>query len=138
MAAKVYVNRQRTSAINGILKADAVAQFTRCLRSYGVEFFQDVPRVADNTQFEAKIRAIRGQASGISLHYFWMLAGSDEFIKPDRHVLRFLSAALSRTVAELDEASTIMKAACEVLKEEYPKLTPRLLDYEVWRYQRAK
>src|SRR5579884_2086604 len=44
MAAKVYVNRQRTSAINGILKADAVAQFTRCLRSYGVEFFQDVPR----------------------------------------------------------------------------------------------
>ncbi len=136
MAEQVYGNKQRTSTTNGILKADAVARFARCLRSYGINFLQDVPRVADSARFEADIRAIPGQGSGISLQYFWMLAGSDQFIKPDRMVLRFLHTALSRAVT-LHEAIQLMRAACQELVTKYSSLTPRLLDHEVWKYQRS-
>jgi hypothetical protein len=135
MADQVYRCRQRTSTKSGILKAEAVTRFAACLRNQGVEFFQDVPRVADSARFEAEIRAIPGQGSGISLQYFWMLAGSDEFVKPDRMVLRFLQAALERSVS-VREALPLMRAACQRLADKYPLLTPRLLDYEVWKYQR--
>jgi hypothetical protein len=136
MAAQVYGNRQRTSTKNGILKAEAVARFACTLRSHGVEFLQDVPRVADSARFEGNIRAIPGQASGISLQYFWMLAGSEQFIKPDRMVLRFLQAALSRSIA-VREAGPLMRDACQQLASKYPALTPRLLDHEVWKHQRT-
>jgi len=136
MAERVYGSRQRTSTKSGILKADAVARFARCLRVHGVEYLQDVPRVADSARFEAGIRAIPGQGSGISLQYFWMLAGSDDLIKPDRMVLRFLQSALSRPVPAR-EAIALMRSACQQLATEYLGLTPRLLDHEVWKHQRA-
>jgi transcriptional regulator with XRE-family HTH domain len=135
MAEQVYKNRQRTSATNGILKADAVARFARCLRSHGIECLQDVPKVAKSERFEAEIKAIPGQGSGISLQYFWMLAGSDQFIKADRHVLAFLTSALSRPVT-VQEAGPLMIATCQLLVVKHPQLTPRLLDHEIWKYQR--
>ena len=127
MAEQVYKNHQRTSATNGILKADAVARFACCLRSHSIESLHDVPKVANSQRFEAEIKAIPGQGSGISLRYFWMLAGSDQFIKPDRMVLRFLGSALSRA-ATVQEAGPLMIAACQLLVVKYPQLTLRLLD----------
>lgn len=136
MAERVYGSRNLTSPRGGILKAEAALRFARCLRAHGVEHLQDVPSVAASDPFEADIRAIPGQGSGLSLQYFWMLAGSEEFIKPDRMVLRFLTAALSRPVAA-GEALMLLRAACSRLAGRYPGLTPRLLDYEVWKHQRA-
>lgn len=139
MAMHVYENRQRTSTKNGILKAEAVARFARCLQSHGVEFLQDVPvqiHEKDNKTLATDIKAIPGQGSGISYDYFLMLSGSDEFIKPDRMVVRFLNAALSRKV-NTEDASQLLQGACCTLREQYPHLTPRLLDHEVWKYQRT-
>ncbi|MFZ0240446.1 MAG: hypothetical protein WAL90_02280 [Desulfobacterales bacterium] len=64
MADQIYQSRQRTSTCNGILKADAVAMFARCLRSYDVAYFQDLERISDNPAFEADIKAIPGQGAG--------------------------------------------------------------------------
>ncbi len=136
MAKCVYSNHNLTSTKNGILKAEAVTKFAQCLQSYGVEYLQDVPRVADNAKFEKDIHDIHGQRSGLSLDYFWMLAGSDQFVKGDRMVLRFLAAALAREVSAR-EALPLLRAACERLVGHYPSLTPRLLDHEVWKHQRA-
>lgn len=135
MADLFYQSRQRTSTRSGILKADAVYRFALCLHAYHVDYFQDLRRVLDDRHFEADIKRIPGQASGISLQYFWMLAGSDKLIKPDRMVLRFLEKALGRQVS-VEEAVLCLKAACRQLIGDYPKLTPRLLDHEVWKFQR--
>ena len=86
---------------------------------------------------ERAVRAIPGQGSGVSLRYFWMLAGSDDFVKPDRMVLRFLQAALGRPVP-VAEAQRLLSDAAEQLKAKYAHLTPRLLDYAVWQYQRQQ
>lgn len=137
MAIEVYGSRNRTSPRNGILKSDAVARFAGCLSSHGVDYLQDVSRVADSTKFENDIRRIPGQLSGLSLKYFWMLAGSEQFVKPDRMVLRFLASALSREVSTGD-AMPLLQAACERLAGRHPSLTPRLLDHEVWKYQRGR
>jgi hypothetical protein len=51
-------------------------------------------------------------------------------------VLRFLESALSRSVADKEEAKSLMIAACQQLVAKHPHLTPRLLDHEVWKYQR--
>lgn len=137
MTSKVFANRQRTSTQNGILKSEAVYRFASVLRGHGVEYLQDIPVAAENAALERDIREIPGQRSGISLQYLWMLAGSDEFIKPDRMILRFLQAALERTVA-VPEAQELLRGATEQLRKQYPELTPRVLDHEIWKYQREQ
>ena len=135
MAVEVYRNRQRTSARNGILKADAVYRFASVLRKYGIEYLQDITGAIGNTALERDIRSIPGQTSGISLKYFFMLAGSDDLIKPDRMILAFLSEALGRVVST-SEAQDLLTATVEHLKANHASLTPRLLDHEIWKYQR--
>lgn len=137
MADEVFQNRQRTSARGGILKAEAVFRFASALKAHAVEFLQDVPEPGQNKGLEAAILSIPGQKSGVSLQYFWMLSGSDNFVKPDRMVERFLVAALGRPVAT-SEAQGLLSHASEKLKPKYPHITPRLLDYEVWQYAREK
>jgi hypothetical protein len=137
MAELIYENRQRTSARGGILKADAALRFAQALRSFGVEHFQDIPRVADSYAFDAAVRSIPGQGSGISLQYFWMLSGADAFVKPDRMVVRFLESALSRPV-DLAEAVDLVREASRQLNNDFPKMSPRLLDHEIWKYQRSR
>jgi hypothetical protein len=136
MAHDVFGNRQRTSTRGGILKAEAVKRFAEMLRLHGVEYLQDAPGAWDSVALDQAIRTIPGQRSGISLQYFWMLAGSDDLIKPDRMILRFLEAALQRRVA-VSEAKELLTATTAALNGKYPDLTPRLLDFKIWEYQRT-
>ena len=135
MSVEVFANRQRTSTRSGILKAEAVGHFANALRSHGIEYFQDVATPLPNAALEQAITQIPGQASGIALRYFWMLAGSDDLIKPDRMILRFLQHALGRDV-QVSEAQRILSGAAAILRERYPALSPRLLDYKIWESQR--
>lgn len=96
MAKQVYQNRQRTSTRNGILKAEAILRFAQITHEYGVEYLQDVEKILGNAEFEAEITHIPGQRSGISLRYFYMLAGSEDFIKPDRMINRFVCEATGK------------------------------------------
>lgn len=130
-------NRQRTSSSNGILKADAVILFARVLAQYGVYYLQDVAGIETDDGVEAAIRALPGQHSGISFHYFLMLAGSDHLVKPDRMIRRFLATALERQVT-VHEAQSVLSAATAYLLPAYPHLTPRLLDHAIWNYQRTQ
>jgi hypothetical protein len=133
--AKIYANRQRTSARNGILKSEAVLRFASVLRAHGVNVKSDVRKVYDVREFEAAIRSIPGQTSGLSLRYFFMLSGNDEFVKPDRMITRFLQRVLGRAVS-MDEAQLLISSACRSLRPDFPHLTPRLLDHAIWNYER--
>lgn len=136
MANDVFQNKQRTSAKNGILKADAVYRFAAVLRKHGIEYLQDIPNFIGSTGLATDILSVHGQSSGISLGYFFMLAGSDDLVKPDRMILAFLKSALGRSVC-MSEAQELLRAAAELLSQaNYPHLTPRLLDHLIWNYQR--
>ncbi|MEP7246470.1 MAG: hypothetical protein ABI885_22715 [Gammaproteobacteria bacterium] len=136
MAKEVFANRQRTSVRNGLLKAEAVSLFAAALRTHGIEFLQDVQSNAHGAELERDVRCIPGQGSGISLAYFRMLAGSDALVKPDRMVLRFIQSALGRTLA-VAEVQPLLERVAELLKSTVPSMSPRLLDYAIWNYQRV-
>ena len=64
-----------------------------------------------------------------------MLAGSDEYAKTDRMVLGFLADALGRNVP-VAEAQSLMSATTDHIRTALPEMTVRLLDHEIWKYQR--
>jgi hypothetical protein len=136
-AEQVFKNRCRTSPTGGILKADAVQQVFQILQRHGIEHLQDAHKLYEIPQVEQKFREVRGQGSGKSWRYLLMLAGDESLIKPDRMIQRFLLTATGKT-PDMREAQQILEAASAVLKAEHPGLTPRLLDYKIWEWQRAQ
>jgi hypothetical protein len=134
-ANRIFINSQRTSTRNGILKSEAVLQFAKILQKYRVNYLQDVPKIINNAAFENDIRTIPGQGSGISLKYFLMLSGADDLIKPDRWIKEFIKDVIVKQVSDR-ECQDLLSKTCEKIKTEYPNLTPRLLDNLIWNYKR--
>ncbi len=128
-------NRHRTSSKNGILKAQAAILFAETLRDFGVERLEDKHKILDSDRFCRCIKAIPGQA--ISVDYFLMLLGREDLVKADRMVLRFLNEALDASV-DAARAYWLLGHAADQLKSECPRLTPRLLDHSIWRYQSGR
>lgn len=137
MAVKIYGNKQRTSARNGILKAKAVLMFAEVLYKFGVDYYQDMYKVLGSKDFETTIAEIPGHRSGISTRYFYMLAGSDDYIKPDRMITRFIWSAIQQNLS-VEESHNAIIGAHKTLVKEYPQLTPKILDHQIWLYQREK
>ncbi len=128
MAKTIYQNLQRTSTQSGILKSEAVLRFSKVLWEFGVAYLQDVNQIFENPDFEARIKTIPGQTSGISLKYFYMLVGADEYIKPDRMIRRFVFSAIQKDLGN-EETQHLVVEASHILSKQYPHLTPRTLDY---------
>ena len=136
-AKTILANRQRTSTRNGILKSEAVLRFAQVLQAHNVEYLQDVEAIQGKESFEKAIKEIPGQGSGITVKYFYMLAGSDDFVKPGRMILGFLKEQTGRS-CNPDQAQELLSRAADALRIEYPYMTPKLLDNLIWMYQREK
>ena len=136
-AREVFQNGQRTSTRSGILKSEAVLRFATVLQHHGINFLQDVEPRATDTALERDLREIPGQKSGISTSYFFMLAGSEKLIKPDRRILSFLERCVGQCPTP-SEAQVLLSEACGILKSKHPQLTPRLLDYVIWDEERKR
>jgi hypothetical protein len=52
-------------------------------------------------------------------------------------VMRFLFSATWQHYS-VEDCHTAAVGACGLLEEEYPGLTPRTLDYQIWLYQRDR
>jgi hypothetical protein len=107
------------------------------LANFGVEYLEDAGKVRRLGVFEDEVKTIPGQSSGISLQYFYMLAGFEDEIKPDRMVARFINEALGASFGTA-EMTALLVAVANLLVIDYPDLTPRLLDHAIWQYQRIQ
>jgi hypothetical protein len=112
-------------------------RFATVLTAHGVNFLQDVPPKVSDLDLEAKLRRIPGQTSGIPISYFFMLAGTEDLIKPDRWIGRFLTRHLGYEPRPA-EAQSLISGAYEILRTKFPHLTPRLLDYVIWSHERER
>lgn len=136
IAVEIFKNKQRTSTRSGILKAEAVIKFLGVLISFKAEYFEDVNGLFENKDFESEIKKIPGQVSGISLKYFFMLAGNDNMVKADRMIIRFLSNILEREVKNEECLPLLVGVSKELNDIGYKCLTPKLLDNKIWLFQR--
>ncbi|MDR1103286.1 MAG: hypothetical protein LBL42_05965 [Tannerella sp.] len=134
LAINVFGNRQRTSPSHGILKAEAVVRFLKILKRYEVDYFQDLEKIT--VKAENQIRRIPGQVSGISLAYFFMLCGNENYIKPDRMIVSFIQDACPSFRPNNAECQEIMTEVARELNSAGYKITPRRLDFIIWDFQR--
>jgi hypothetical protein len=140
---EVFQNTQRTSTQNGILKSEAVFRFASVLHCHKMDSLEDIPKITwykdlqteMQKPYAQEILTIPGQRSGISLAYFYMLTGSTGIVKPDRMVITFLEGIVQHPVG-YDQAQSLLSYASRHLNTEFPLLTPRALDHEIWKYQR--
>lgn len=137
IANDIFGNRQRTSPSNGILKAQAVCEFANTLYKNGINDYSTFYKLFDGGQIESEIKRIKGQSSGLTLTYLYMLAGHDDYIKADRHILNFIKSGTGRQVSK-EEAEWMVTESVAQLKEKFPDVTCRLLDYTIWRYMSSK
>lgn len=137
--AKDVLNLQRTSTKNGILKAEAVLEVLKVLDKHGIQDVNHFRNLDSSKQEEVDkaILAVKGQGSGIMLKYLYMLVGNDDVCKPDRMLHRFITNISGRKMLD-DELQIVMANACEILCKEYPTLTVRILDNQIWQYQKNK
>ena len=135
-AEEVVHNRQRTSSRNGILKAEACEMVARVCEKHGIDTLADFNNYDKKDELDKDILAVHGQSSGVMLKYLRMLAGNNNLIKPDRMVKRFVAGFSSTITSDEELQELVSRAATEVLKLKYPNMTPRLLDYLMWEYQK--
>jgi hypothetical protein len=53
-------------------------------------------------------------------------------------VLRFVADALGKGAVEQETAESLVQSAAEMLQPTVPHITPRLLAYHIWKYQRTQ
>lgn len=134
----VFKNRQRTSTRNGILKTEATYNFAKVLYKNSINSFDDIEKLYKNSELiKSEVREIPGQKSGISFDYFLMLAGNSNLVKPDRMIKRYLERATGQKLTE-EKLLHILRDVTAHLKSEYKNLTPRLLDHEIWKFERQR
>lgn len=129
-------NMQWTSSRSGILKAEACREIALVCQKHGINTLRDFNDYADKVALDKDIKSVRGQSSGIMLKYLYMLAGDENRVKPDRHIVRFIKETCALQKLTDDDVQAIMVRAVEMLKPEYPNITVRFLDSLIWEAQR--
>lgn len=138
-AKKGFNNMQRTSSVNGILKAEACYRVAEVFKKHGINTLSDFNTYTNKAELDSDILKVKGQGSGIMLKYLYMLAGNTNEVKPDRHLVNFMKTIfpqLSMDSKDHKEIKMIMEETVLQLKTKYPQLTERFLDVLIWEHMR--
>jgi hypothetical protein len=131
-----YANPSATK-VPRIQKADLVCRFADVLKQKKIETFQDLANYAESEALDTELCMLPSLQSGIIVRYFRMLAGVENQVKPDRMIQRFIKVSIGESL-NADAAATLIQNTCVILKTKFPLLTPRLLDHEIWKFQRQR
>lgn len=125
----------RAQEPNRVSKSDLVCQFSEVLKKNEIETFQDLVKYSDPDALDIRLCALPALNSGIAVRYFRMLSGDKNQVKPDRMIQRFIRDGIGQNL-DANAAATLIQETCRILKTQFPSLTPRLLDHEIWKFQR--
>ncbi len=134
-----FNNRQRTSSVNGILKAEACYRVAKVFQNHNINSLGDFNKYTNKRMLDSDILKVKGQSSGIMLKYLYMLAGNANEVKPDRHMVNFMKKVFPHLTMSPKYQPEIKKIIAETvleLKPKYPQLTERFLDVLIWDHMR--
>ena len=129
--AETLGSRNRTSSRGGTLKSAASRRIAEILVANRVNVLADVAELLADPERTAYVEEQLGQVpgagnQGIRTSYLWMLAGDDQQVKPDRHVLKWMGNVLGRRVSVPEARILLSEVAGEL------KLTPWSIDHAIW------
>jgi hypothetical protein len=131
-----YANPSATK-VPKIKKSDLINQFAGVLKQRKIETFQYLKSYEDSEALDNELRALPALKSGVGVRYFRMLAGDENQVKPDRMIQRFIEAGIGESLS-VDMCASLVQETCGLLKTRFRSLTPRLLDHEIWKFQRQR
>ena len=111
-----------------VLKSETIRRAAIKLRDIEIETLQDIQSKNAN-EIKCVLRPIHGIGDR-TIHMFLMYVGRDDYVKGDVHVVRFVKQALNEHRISAVEAESLVQEAARKLG-----IAPRLLDYEIWKYQ---
>ena len=130
-------NYQRTDThFNSILKSEAYMQFLHVMQQFSVETCEDIKKMIENLEFQSVIKSIRGQSSGLTLEYLFILARIESFVKVDRHITRFAQRATGKSDLTKEQIIDLVRTASKFMCfQKHPGMNARWLDHLIWTYQ---
>lgn len=130
-------NFQRTDTHeNSILKSEAYILFLQVMQRFNVETCEDIARMVDDQDFQSTIKSIRGQSSGLTLEYLFILARIESYVKVDRHITRFAQTATGKGNLSKEQIINIVRTASKYMAcQNHPGMNARWLDHLIWTYQ---
>ena len=132
---KGFVNPASSSPTR---KANVVRDAALILQRRQIEVFQDLLCEDKIAGFEDEFKSLPGQSSGVALRYFKMLTGTENEIKPDRWIIRFLYETVGRRPTPDEAVKLICCAADELRQRGFQSVTPRLVDHLICSRQKRK
>ena len=117
---------------HALLKAEIIERAAQLMVNLGIHTVKDLRTTVEKSPQDNPVhngwKKLPSQSSGVTYNYLLILAGMPS-VKPDRMILRFLSAALGEdTDLSFDRAVELIRAAADELK-----VSARTLDHIVWR-----
>lgn len=134
-ASTVLKNRQLTSthARKRTLKSEASLEYARILVDAGANTFTGLSELESEADQDRLLREslarVPGHGRGARLSYFFMLAGDDYGVKPDRMIHRFLERVAGRAFNDHNARRVLADAATEL------DVTPWVLDHAIWVFE---
>lgn len=124
----------RTCGQNSILKFDAFVQILTVLKKHKIETCSDIHNVAGDPGFEKDFLSIQGQGCA-ALNYFYILSRMENCVKVDVHIRKFVNQALPGCMLSNSDIVLLIRDASKVLAVGTHKgMTPRYLDYLIWKF----
>ena len=109
----------------GIPKSDNVRLAAEALRGRGIKTLQDAVST-DPKEINSSLLPLLG-INTRTIRMLLTYLGNEDFVKGDRHVIRFVSDALGSRWISAETAEQLVTAAARELG-----IAPRLLDNEIW------
>ncbi len=129
-ADKIVCNHQVLGGKAKIPKENVCLKIATYLKCLNIETLDDFRNYAYPELLEIVLRGVKGLGDA-GVNYLFMLAGDKNRCKPDVHIHRSIKDACGCDVSNI-ECQLIYTEAVSILKNDYPNLTVRDLDYAVW------
>ena len=104
----------------------SVLRAARVLQRNGINLLQNVPdRICGRIERELRLSAGLGETT---IRMLLMYTGSDDFVRGDSHIRKFVADAMGRKrISRVGAERLVRWSAYELI------VSPRYLDYEIWR-----
>ena len=110
--------------------------FLQVMQRFNVETCEDIARMVDDQEFQSTIKSIRGQSSGLTLEYLFILARIESYVKVDRHITRFAQMATGKIDLTKEQIINLVRTASKYMAyQNHNGMNARWLDHLIWTYQ---